>query len=262
MNFEDFCLFAAQWNTAYDPNDPNQICTADFSRDGYVGLADVIMFSNYWLCGTPGWKPATPPVIEELPAEPPVMTDVTFRLICDPNGAPFTDPNSLSDANSLSEITLEVGDSVIIYVSKSSSVENVRVMDMDVLVSDPNLGAIDVSSGEILIWPRMEMFDYVGVPDQGSGIGFFAANLDRIADGDLACFVYTAQQQGTVTLNLVNYSAAPAANLEPILIHQVVPVVEMLQQAYDESPDLQQSVTQEKWDAFIDSVKESTQTSN
>lgn len=260
VNLADFVLFAADWNTISDPNDPNTISPSDFDGDGYVGLTDALLFSDYWLYGTPGWEPAEETAEPGIAPEPSIACDVTFSLICDPNASPFTDPNTLSDANSLSEITLQVGDSVVIYLDKSSTYEEVRVIDMDVLISDPNLGTIN--NGQLLVWPRMTFFDYVGAPDQGTGIGFLAANLDTMTDGDMACFVYTATERGEVTLNLANYITAPAAELKPMVIHQVVPVVELLQQAYSESPDLQQSVSPEEWNEFIDSVQESTQLSN
>ncbi len=260
VNFADFALFAADWNKQSDPNDPNLMRAADFSKNGHVGLEDVVMFADFWLWGVPGWKPA-----EEVqpPAEPEIVYDVTYSLVCDPNASPFTDPNTLSDANSLSDITLGIGDSVVIYVDKSS-VNNAAVMifNMDVTISDPNLGSIDSDpngTAEILVLPRMTAFDSIGPGAQPEGIAFFAANLTPMQDGDMASFVYTASQVGDVTLELVNYSEDPPAILQTMTIRQVQPVVEMLQQAYNESPDLQQTVPQTEWNAFIESVEESTQ---
>ena len=264
VNFRDFVIFAANWNQKTDSDDPNQFNPADFSRDGFVGLEDVVMFADYWLWGTPGWKPAEKPVVQQEPLADPIVYDVLYSLTCDPNASPFTDPNTLSDANSLpSEITLEVGDSVRLYIDKSSTYEIVKIFDMDVTLSDPNLGTIDNTDGgtaEILAYPRMEGFDWIGTAtEQSEGIGFFAANVEPVWDGDMASFVYTATQVGTVKVDLISYASWPDAKLKPLIIHQVLPVIPMLQQAYSESPDLQQSVSQEEWDAFIESVEESTQ---
>ncbi len=264
VNFSDFVIFAANWNHQSDSDDPNLFNPADFSQDGFVGLEDVVMFADYWLWGSPGWKLAKEPVAQQDPPADPIVVDVLYSLTCDPNAAPFTDPNTLSDANSLpDEITLEVGDSVRLYIDKSSTYEIVKIFDMDVTISDPNLGTIDNAddgTAETLAYPRMEGFDWIGAAiDQPEGIGFFAANVEPMWDGDMASFVYTATQVGTVKLDMINYASWPDAELKPIIIHQVMPVIPLLQQAYSESTDLQQSVSQEEWNAFIDSVEESYQ---
>lgn len=263
VNFDDFVIFSSQWNKRSNPDDPNLFSPADFSGDGFVGLEDVVMFADYWLWGTPGWKPAEEPVMKEVPSESIIVCDVMYSLICDPDAFPFTDPNSLNDANSLSEITLEVGESVIIYIDKSSLYEDVRIFDMEVTISDPKWGSIDTAASgtaEILAYPRMETFDSVGPGyEQTEGIAFFAANLSSMWDGDMAGFVYTATETGTVTLDLINYLAAPAAKLKSMVIHQFQPVVPMLEQIYTESPDLQESIPEETWEVFIDSVQESIQ---
>lgn len=260
VNLLDFSLFAADWDKQSDPNDPNLMRASDFSKNGHVGLEDVVMFADFWLWGVDGWKPAEEVVSA---SEPNIVYDVTYSLVCDPNASPFTDPNTLSDANSLSDITLGVGDSVVIYIDKSSVNDaEVMIFNMDVTISDPNLGSIDNDpngTAEIFAWPRMTPFDFIGPGAQSEGIGFFAANLTAMDDGDMAGFVYTADQVGDVTLGLVDYADDPPAILQTMTIHQVQPVVELLQQAYDESSDLQQSVSQTEWDAFIESVEESTQ---
>lgn len=263
VNFSDFVIFSSSWNKRTNPDDPNLLNPADLSENGFVGLEDIMMFADFWLYGIPGWKPAEEAIIEEPPVKLNIACDVRYSLICDPNAYPFTDPNSASDANSLADITLQVGDSVVLYIDKSSFYEEVRVFDIEVTMSDPNLGSIDnpaSGTAEILAYPRMEVFDSIDSGyEQPEGIEFFAANLAPMWDGDMASFVYTATEAGTVTLELINYLAAPAAELESIVIHQVMPVVEMLEQAYSESSDLQESVSQEEWNMFIDSVEESIQ---
>ena len=248
VNYADFAIFSSYW---LDPNcsDPNAGCyKADFSRDGDVGLEDVIMFADFWLYGNPGWQPAEEPNT----TEPNIVYDVTYAVV---------------DTNSLSEITLEVGESITLYVTKSSTDENVYIFDMDVIVSDPNLGWIDNTpddpnttpvegTAEILASPRSSSFDYYGpVYNEPNSIQLFAASIgSSIQDGDMASFVYTATEPNDVTLDLVNY--ANGADLESITIHQIEPVAEMLQNIYEESEELQQAIPEPKWNEFIESVEE------
>ncbi|MBC8468701.1 MAG: hypothetical protein H8D56_04450 [Planctomycetes bacterium] len=245
VNLSDFAVFSSYWE-AEGCSDPNSGCyQADFSRDGAVGLEDVVMFADFWLWGNPGWKPAETISGDPNTPDPNTVYDITYAIV---------------DANSLSEITLEVGQSITLYIVKSSSSETVNIFDMDVTISDPNWGSIDNSetgTAEILAAPRMEAFDYIGPAEiQAEGIGFLAANIgSTILDGDMTSFVYTAIDPNDVTLSLTNYSST-GANLESITIHQILPAVEMLQQAYLESPELQESVPEAEWNAFIDSVEQ------
>ncbi len=248
VNISDFAVFSSHWQ-AEGCSDPNAACyKADLNRDGSVGLEDVMMFADFWLWGNSGWKPAE-------------KTEQT--VTADPN---TTDPNvvyyvtyAIVDTNSLSEITMDIGESATFYVVKNSIYEDVYFFDMDVIVSDPNLGWVDNSetgSAEILAVPRNSTFDYYGPSSEPNSIQFFAANIGAsMLDGDMASFVYTAAEAGTVTLELSNYSLN--ANLESMTIHQVQPVVEMLQQVYEESPDLQQSISEAEWNIFIENVEAS-----
>lgn len=248
VNYADFVVFSSYWQ-AENCADPNNSCyQADFSRNGSVGLEDVVMFADFWLYGNPGWKPAetsTTTTTTAYVAEPNIVYDVTYAIV---------------DVNSLSEITLEVGQSVVLYIVKSSTYEDTYVFNTEVNISDPNLGSIDNSffgTAEILATPRSDMFDYIGPgSNQSDGIEFFAASLGAIMlDGDMASFVYTATEPGDVTLNLMNYSSG--AKLEPIIIHQFESVVEKLQQIYEESPTLQEKIPEPEWNEFIESVEQS-----
>ncbi len=252
VNYADFAAFSSYWE-AENCNDPNNGCyQADFSRDGTVGLEDVVMFADFWLWGIPGWKPAekiggvAPNTSDPNSTDPNIVYDVTYAIV---------------DVNSLSEITLEVGQCITLYVIKSSSSETVNLFNMNVTISNPNWGSIDNSetgTAEILATPRMEAFDYIGPAEiQAEGIGFLAANAGTsILDGDMASFVYTATDPNDVKLSLTNYSST-GANLESIIIHQVLSPVDLLQQAYEESPELQESVPETEWNAFIESVEAS-----
>jgi hypothetical protein len=241
VNLADFMIFSTYW-LADDCSDPNNSCyAADFSRNGSVGFEDVILFADYWLHGNPGWKPAeekTPP--SPAPAESDIATDVIYTI---------------ADANSLSEITLEIGESTILYIVKSSIHDETFVFNTEVNLSDPNAGWID--SAQILAMPRMDTFDFIGAGStQYEGIEFFAANIGAsMLDGDMAAFVYTAAQTGDVTLSLIDYTE-PAAKLGSITIHQVEPVVQQLQRIYDESPELQEDIPEPEWNEFIQNVEQ------
>ena len=249
VNYADFSVFSSYW-LAENCDDPNAACyRADFSRNGSVGLEDVIMFADFWLYGTPGWKP---PQRNEADFAEPVTPDANEL---------FNVTYAIVDTNSLPEITLQVGKSVQLYVIKSSQYdEDTNIFYTEVDISDPNMGTIDLDSAEILALPRIDGFDFIySGENQIEGITFFAANIDSpILDGDMAGFVYTAAQSGDVTLNLTNHDTYDTnSRLESIKIHQVQPAAEILQQIYDESTDLQTQIPETEWNVFIESVQQS-----
>jgi hypothetical protein len=242
VNYADFAVFSTYW-LANNCDDPNSACyPADFSRDGSVGLEDVVLFAEYWLHGNPGWKPAVQNIAPVPAPESNLISNVTYALV---------------DVNSLSEITLEVGQSTALYIVKSSEDEETFVFNVEVNLSDPNIGQIQLDSAEILVMPRIDLFDFVASgSNQFEGVEFFAANIgSSMLDGDMAAFVYTATKTGDVTLNLIDYTL-PAAQLRSITIHQVEPVTEQLQRIYDESPELQEQIPEPDWNEFIESVKQ------
>ena len=253
VNYADFAIFSGYWLDD-GCSDPNADCyKADFSRDGNVGLEDIVMFADFWLYGNPGWKPAKEPnPSKQNVAEPNIIYDVTYEIV---------------DANSHSEITLEVGESITLYITKNSLDEDVYVFDMDVVVSDPNLGWIDNTpddpettivegTAQLLAYPRISPFDYYGPSQEPNSIQLFAASIGSpMQDGDMASFIYTATEPNDITLNLVN--CGNGANLKTITIHQIESVVEMLQNAYEESEELQEAVSESKWNEFIEDVEQS-----
>ena len=249
VNYADFALFSKYW-LQENCSDPNNACyKADFSRNGSVGLEDVVMFADFWLYGNPDWNPSRhirdtePNIPDPNTSDPNELYDIIYAVV---------------DVNSLPEITLQVGESVELYLVKSSTWEQTYMFNTEVIISDPNLGSIDNTSetAQILVVPRMSMFDDIAPGyTQPEGIEFYAIGLDSMLDGDMASFIYTANQPGDVTLDLVNY--ATPTELQSITIHQVQPIIKTLQQAYDESPELQQKVPEPEWDAFIESVKQS-----
>ncbi|MHC5083054.1 MAG: hypothetical protein ACYTET_03845, partial [Planctomycetota bacterium] len=233
VNLIDFQAFANDWQTSYQ--DPNDYPITDIIQDGSVDLLDLIAFSDYWLWGAP--EPVTPSMPDP---------DVFYSIV---------------DVNGLDEITLHTGDCVTLYIGQNSLEQDILSFDLEVDISDPNLGWIDndpAGSTAILTTPRFEMFDYIGPGfQQAEGIEIFAVNFNGINDGTLAAFVYTATGVGDVTLYMVNHGTSNAA-LTPILIHQVAPPVDAVQTLEEiwASGELSETTTQQEWDTFMSSVKQ------
>jgi hypothetical protein len=70
VNFADFALLASLWRTdAPDPNqlepappiDPNTVLSADLNADDIVDIADLALFSAYWLERTDVNQPPADP---------------------------------------------------------------------------------------------------------------------------------------------------------------------------------------------------------
>ncbi|MEN6306632.1 MAG: hypothetical protein ABFD91_02650, partial [Anaerohalosphaeraceae bacterium] len=255
VNHQDFNLFSRYW-LSQGCVEPSWCGGADLNQNGQVEVEDAVVFAEYWLWGTPNWQHA-PQIIQSDP-------NLVFAVV---------------DANELSEITLYVGNSTSLYITKQSDGQVLNIFSMEALLSDPNLGSIDNTeidlnapndgTAQILISPRDVFFDYYGPGyTQYEGIYLLGISLwEPIDDGALASFVYTAEQPGDVVVSLIHYEAQPA-RLESILIHQIVPpaaassasvaeTVELLEEIYDNSEDLQTSVPEEEWDSFIESVAES-----
>lgn len=247
VNYADFAEFSRYW-LAENCSDPNIACyKADFSRNGSVGLEDVVMFANFWLHGNPGWKPPQQTASTEpsAPEEPNIISDLIYAIV---------------DVNSLSETILQVGQSVELYITKSSIDEETHIFNTEVNISDPNLGFIDnVFPGTAQIWatPRLDFIDYIGPGStQIEGIGFIAVSLSPMMDGDMASFIYTPVLEGDVTLSLIDYTLSSGKAVS-ITIHQTMPIVEKLQNIYDENPELQAEIPEPEWNEFIESVQES-----
>jgi len=238
VNLYEFNFFSRAW-LSVSPTDSNYNSVCDLDSDLDVDLADLIIFVDDWAwvaCWrtdlleqqlqqppteptppvSPPAEPNTPPV--EPPAEPPAEPNVVFKI---------------QDANELQEITLNVGDSICLYLAKQTFEEDVFVIWLEVNISDPNLGWLDnteynpndpnnSATAQILASPRDTFFDYYGPGyTQFEGIQFIAVSLGGvIQDGSLASFVYTATQPGDVLLTLVNYDDFIPARLEQIVIHQ------------------------------------------
>lgn len=275
VNYADFAIFSSYWLT--ECADPNTCGGADLDRDGVVGLSDVLMFADFWLWGTPTW----PPEVTPEPTPEPTL----FYSITDPNGR--------------DEISIPVGQSVRLYLDKTTIENDVTIFWLEVLISDPNLGWIDNTpydpndppgdgTAELLAWPHSTFFDYWGPGEiQQEGIQFLAASFSGpIEDGPIASFVYTPMMPGTVTLSLYTHLDEERVVLGPMVLHQYEPegqmqmmsagdpivveddtttektteeMVEALETIWDESPELQETVDEDEWTEFVEAVKQSAE---
>jgi hypothetical protein len=220
VNFIDFAIFALQWEST-NCNDPNWCDGADLDLDGDVDYNDLGLFVEYWPWRSSHTDPGEDPNYPEDP-------NVTYSIV---------------DASSNSEITMDVGDSITLYVDMvTTELNNICLFNIEVNISDPNLGSIDNTAydpddppgpgtARILAEPRNEEFDYWGPGfEQEEGIQLCGANMSSaMFDGHLASFVFTCESQGDVTLELVNWDSLNTdgekvfPKLESIIIHQVDP---------------------------------------
>ena len=274
VNFGDFAIFSSRWN-ATDCNDPNWCDGADLDRDGYVDHNDLELFVEYWLWPTSGNDSNEPngPYYPE-------NTNVVYRIV---------------DANGLSEITIDVNDSITLYVDMETNDVNVYDFDVEVVISDTNLGFIDNTehpngTAQILASPREPLWDYWGPginQEEGirlSGTGVLSAAM---SDGHLASFIFTCKGEGDVTLELIN-GMSPFPKLEDIIIHQIDPnsqemmgmgggmdemlntqemqpaqptqqeideIVSWLEQILLEEDGIGESINEAEWNEFIDSLR-------
>jgi hypothetical protein len=221
VDFLDFATFSSHWNDT-DCGDPNWCAGADIDRDGDVDNKDLGLFVEYWLWPDSGNEP-------DIPDEPDYPEDANVIY-------------SIVDVNGLGEITIDVNESITLYVDIASTTENnVRSFDIDVDISDPNLGSIDNTqypdgTAQILAGPdRLSFADYWGPGlGQEEGIRLSGTTLNSaIADGHLASFVFTCEGRGDVTLELKNWTSFNTDNeavfpkLETIVIHQIDPQMMM-----------------------------------
>ena len=283
VDFNDFAILASEWFED-DCNDPNWCKGADLDLDGDVDVNDLGLFTAYWLWPNEGTEPSAP-------------------------NEPDPDPNlvySILDANDSNEITIDVNDTVTLYVKlDTTGSSNVSNFWIEVNISDVNLGSIDNTpidsnspspTAQILSDPnRWTGFDNFGPGyNQEEGISLEGFHAEAINDGNMVSFEFTCTGQGDVTLTLINWSSSDTDSndiyptLESILIHQNDPnsgegaapmgggeesmmmslepappapmdvneMVDFLEEIWLDG-DIQEVITEDQWDAFIESVKNS-----
>jgi hypothetical protein len=237
VDFHDYSIFSSQFNNT-GCGDPNWCSGADIDRDGDVDNKDLGLFVEYWLWPDSGNEPDDP--------EYPEDANVIYSIV---------------DVNGLSEITIDVNESITLYVDIASTTENnVRSFDIEVDISDTNLGSIDNTehpngTAQILAEPnRLSFADYWGPGyQQAEGIQLYGTTLDcAIADGHLASFVFTCEGPGDVTLELNNWASFNTDNeavfpkLESIVIHQIDPEMMMGGETMSASSETTQSDSTEE----------------
>jgi hypothetical protein len=234
VNLADFAVLSMYWQQDDPCSSDWEI--ADLDADGAVDMNDLILFTDDWLWGVP---------IPDANQNDPNQGDPNQS---DPNIVePTPDPNmiySIVDANGLNEITINVGDSVTLYVEMSNvNTSRLWSFGIEADLSDPNLGSIDnraydpndppgPGTARILAGPhRGEFFDNWG-PGVQQEEGIYMSGVSSsgaFADGNLVSFVFTCQGAGDVEVNLINWDSTSTTGvllyptLEEILIHQVEP---------------------------------------
>jgi hypothetical protein len=209
-----------------------------------------------------------------------------------PNDSYPEDPNviySIVDVDGSNDITIDVNDSVTLYVVlETTQANNVSAFDIEVDICDTELGSIDNTehpsgTAEILAEPdRDTSFDYWGPGlTQDEGIRFMATTAgSAIADGYLTSFVFNCQGQGDLTLDLKNWDSYNTDNtrvypkLESIVVHQVDPytqqsqsqqsqpeealdpdeALDWLEGLWSQEKEVRDAYDKKEWDEFIDSV--------
>jgi hypothetical protein len=268
VDISDYATLASCW--LYENcSDPNWCGGTDINRDSWVDIVDFALFEEYWLWGAP---PGEEPNYPYEPADP----NIIFSIV---------------DANGLDEITINVNDSITLYVDMVTNGEDVHIFHVEADISDPDIGFIDnteydLGTARILAEPRNENFDYWGPGTyQQEGIELFCANIGPpISDGHMASFVYTCDGEGDVILNLIDWSSSSTVGLESIIIHQVDPnsqqmmssgmssaeasqflgpiensdvdeLVKQLEQIWLDDEEVRETYSEDEWDEFVDSVR-------
>ncbi len=262
VDISDYVTLASCW---LDENcsDPNWCGGTDISRDSWVDMVDFALFEKYWLWGAP---PGEEPNYPDEPADP----NIIFSIV---------------DTNGLDEITINVNDSITLYVDMVTTGENVHIFNVEADISDPNLGSIDNTeydsgTARILAEPRSEGLDYWGPGIyQEEGIELFGTSSGApMSDGHMASFLYTCNGRGDVTLELINWDSSGTVGLESIIIHQTDPnsqemmgsamsgmlmeqqtqvdeLVRWLEELWLYDEEVREIYSKDEWDAFVDSVK-------
>jgi hypothetical protein len=243
VGISDYVTLASYW-LEENCSEPNWCGGTDISRDGWVDMVDFALFEKYWLWGAP---PGEEPNYPDEPVDP----NIIFSIV---------------DANGLNEITTNIGQTITLYVDMLTLGASIIQFDVEVNISDPNLGSIDntaydpydppgLGTARILAEPRNEEFDDWGPGlQQEEGIEFYAVSLfDPIWNGHLASFEFTCLNQGDVSFELINWISSYAAKLESITIHQIDPnsPVMMMGSGMSGMPQQTQSVQEADTDGLV-----------
>lgn len=283
VNSLDYSIFAYQWG-ADGCNDPNWCDGADLDRDSDVDYNDLDLFTEYWLWPSLRGEPNEPNE-PNYPADPNIIYEIV-----DVNGS-----NEITiDVNETVTLYVDLvtlGSKGVNLFQIEVNISDPNLGSIDNREYDPN--DPNSSTACILAEPnRAEWVDYYGPGvAQEEGILLLGTTWDSTTvfyDGNLASFEFTCDGQGDVTLELINHvswdpNGAVYPTLQSIIIHQNDPyslplmggdgieemtlgiypqvdieeLVSFLEEIWQEDEQLREMCTEEEWQAFIDSVKNS-----
>ncbi|MBN1787994.1 MAG: hypothetical protein JW806_06325 [Sedimentisphaerales bacterium] len=276
VDFQDYLILASNW-IRDDCIDPNWCDGTDLNQDGSIDCTDLGDFIEFWL-----WPelPVEPPDNNEPPI--PVDANIIISIVDVNDNNEITIDVNESITLYLKLTTTELGSLSVFDVEVTISDTDLGSIDnREYNPNDPN----DPNNGtaRILAQPRDPFFDYIGPGyEQAEGISLVAVNMEAdFNDGSLASFVFTCEGPGDVILELKSYSTDPYPKLESILIHQIDPnsqqmmsggdratedtqmpedidpeeLAEWLEDIRANDPNVDETIIEEDWSQFIDSVK-------
>jgi hypothetical protein len=278
VDFQDYAILASNWISA-DCTEPNWCGSADLNMDGNVDYTDLLGFIDFWL-----WPQLPVPPADSNEPPIPVDPNIIIRIVDAEDSNEITIDVNESITLYLRLTTTQQGNlgifdvEAVISDTNLGSIDNREYNPND--PNDPNNG-----SARILAEPRGTFFDYIGPGyTQSEGITLTAANIGAyFNDGNLASFVFTCNGQGDVTLSIKNHLAGPYPKLESILIHQAAPnsqqmmmgdsgieaqssqipedidtyeLAAWLEEIWVNDPNLLDTVTEDDWSQFRETVKE------
>lgn len=284
VDFADYAILASNWSRS-DCTEPNWCGGTDLNEDGDIDCIDLVEFVEYWLWSESSAIGGGGGGGGELSM--PEDSNIVISIVDVDGSNEITLDVNESITLYLRLATAEQGGFGIFDIEAMISDTNIGSIDNREYNADkpddPNNG-----TARILAEPRDPFFDYVGPGyEQPEGISMIAVSIESdMNDGDLASFVFTKSGKGDIVLSPISYLTDIYTKLEGILIHGVEPdsppeatdsnspaeegggasegdvadtneLATWLGEVWVQEPNLQQILTEEEWNQFIETVEDS-----